>query len=56
MPEVPNIEPDDSLVATKSTDEAVQDLGDAVEDYLSQSDELGHPPDLQKFLADYHVL
>ncbi len=53
MPEVPNIEPDDSLVATKSTDEAVQDLGDAVEDYLSQTEELGHPPDLQKFLAEY---
>lgn len=53
MPEVPNIVPDDSLARIQSTEDGVQDLGDAVEDYISRTEEFGHPPDLQRFLAEY---
>lgn len=53
MPEVPDIQTDQPPVSDPMAQHPTCDLGDAVEDYISQTEELGHPPELAKFLEEY---
>lgn len=53
MPEVPKDEAQASLIQTQLIHRPANDLGEVIEEYLTRTEEAGHPPELGAFLAEY---
>ena len=53
MPEVSKDEAQASQVQTRLIQRPAQDLGEVIEEYLARTEETGHTPELEAFLAEY---